>query len=109
MSKPTGILLIAKEREEQINKHGRTIEGDSKINKEKQLSWVASTLISPFKIGSRQKFASMPIDWDEMTLLKMCSKPYKERLIIAGALIAAELDRLTAIEDAHTQDGGQEG
>ncbi len=25
---------------------------------------------------------------------KMCYKPYEERLIIAGALIAAEIDRL---------------
>lgn len=102
MEKQTGIELIAKEREEQINKHGRTVESDSHINKEKQLSWVASTLISPLKIGAREKFASMPIDWDEMTLLKMCLKGYKERLIIAGALIAAELDRLTAIEDTTT-------
>ena len=39
----------------------------------------------------------MPSDWDDTISLKMCSKSYKERLIIAGALIAAELDRLTAI------------
>lgn len=29
----------------------------------------------------------------------MWDKPYKERLVIAGALIAAELDRLNALED----------
>lgn len=50
-----------------------------------------------------------PTGWDKSIWAKMCSKSYKERLIMAGALIAAELDRLTSIEDVHTQDGGQEG
>lgn len=44
-----------------------------------------------------KRLSVMPSDWDDTISLKMCSKSYKERLIIAGALIAAELDRLTAI------------
>jgi hypothetical protein len=32
--------------------------------------------------------------WDKKRLEHMRSKPYKERLIIAGAFIAAEIDRV---------------
>lgn len=93
----TGIDLIKKEREEQILKHGRTTELDIQTNKGKQLADAASILASP-QIGTpRKRLSVMPSDWDDTISLKMCSKSYKERLIIAGALIAAELDRLTAI------------
>lgn len=109
MEKKTGIELIAKEREEQINKHGRTIESDVEINKGWQLSTVASVLVNQSFRSNRQRLTLMPENWDDLICLKMIQKPYKERLIIAGALIAAELDRLTSIEDVHTQDGGQEG
>jgi len=36
-----------------------------------------------------------PNGWDVDIYKKMRNKSYKERLIIAGALIAAELDRLS--------------
>jgi hypothetical protein len=35
----------------------------------------------------------IPSNWDESQWLKMIQKPYRERLIISAALIAAELDR----------------
>ena len=35
-----------------------------------------------------------PNGWDQEIWEKMIRKPHQERLIIAGALIAAELDRL---------------
>ena len=38
------------------------------------------------------------MNWDEDLWQKMCNKSYKDRLIIAGALIAAEIDRLQSIE-----------
>ena len=94
----TGIELIAQERQEQIEKHGRTVESDIEINKAWQLSTAASVLANQFFKSPRQKLNLMPDNWDDEICLKMCNKPYKERLIIAGALISAELDRINANE-----------
>lgn len=87
--KLTGIELIAQERKEQIEKHGRTIEADVKYNNRRQLTSGAKRLIEihPDPLNA-------PNDWDVDTWQRMCRKGYKERLIIAGALIAAEIDRL---------------
>lgn len=94
-----GIELIAEERREQLEKHGRTIERDVKENNHYQLSEAAGLLAAPdpeadFAVTFQE---CCPIDWDESLWVKMMSKPYEERLIIAGALIAAEIDRLNAI------------
>lgn len=102
----SGIELIAEERQEQIVKHGRTIELDVLQNKDGQLCHGASLLLqkfegSPFEHltpGLDDAFRDIvPIGWDEQIYHKMFDKPYKERLIIAGALIAAEIDRLNSI------------
>lgn len=96
----TGIELIALERHEQVVKHGRTINHDKLTNKNNELSEAASELISPVHDSVAQldkKFDYMPFGWDENIWAKMWEKPYKERLIIAGALIAAEIDRLQAM------------
>ena len=90
----SGIELIAKERKEQIEKHGRTIESDVEINQRGELSAAAATLIS----ASGIRFKVIPIGWDNFLWKKMCDKPYKDRLIIAGALIAAEIDRIQFME-----------
>lgn len=92
----TGIELIAKERQEQIEKHGRTIESDVNCNNHYQLSQAASLLIGEVLIEDYEASPSemCPSEWDEGIWEKMCRKPYKDRLIIAGALIAAELDRI---------------
>lgn len=91
--KKTGIELIAKERQEQIEKHGRTIEKDVSENDNEQLSLGALMLLSvDYEEGIDH--ASYPEGWDEEICTKMIGKSYEERLIIAGALIAAELDRL---------------
>lgn len=88
----TGIELIAEERKEQIEKHGRTIENDVQQNGSYQLSIGASKLLAyPAECNNYQL---PPNGWDIDVYTKMRNKPYKERLIIAGALIAAELDRL---------------
>lgn len=93
----TGIELIAKERNEQILKHGKTIVQDVTINRGCQLADAATVLASPLIGTPRKRLSLMPSDWNDMLSLKMCSKSYKERLIIAGALIAAEIDRLNAL------------
>jgi hypothetical protein len=83
----TGIQLITKEREEQLLKHGKTIESDSEKNDMGQLKWVAQSLIT-------ELIEDYPSDWDSEMFDKIMDKTEIERLTIAGALIAAEIDRI---------------
>jgi len=89
----TGIELINDERNEQIDKHVRALEYDASFNTDCQLGTAACTL-------AYEEIEALPIfpptNWDEDLWAKMIAKPYKERLIIAGALIAAEIDRVNA-------------
>lgn len=95
-----GIELIAKEREEQIKKHGRTVEQDVKYNNYNQLSIFASTLCSVETENiDLENVDFVPQDWANYQAEYMLKKTYKERLIIAGALICAEIDRLKAVEE----------
>lgn len=95
----TGIELIAKERQEQLEKHGISIENDATYNKAYQLTEGAAILATEMFPTSRKRFAAMPSDWGDQQCLKMCNKPRFQRLVIAGALIAAELDKILAVEE----------
>lgn len=105
----TGIELIAEERNEQIEKHGRTVASDVEYNVCGQLSFAVVALASEYdatgnKGGSDENRINhferwRPIGWDKEQWMIMISKSYRERLIIAGALAAAEIDRLQAIEN----------
>lgn len=88
----TGIELIADERQEQIEDHGRTIEHDVQHNQNFQLSEAAGmlTILDPNDLPH----IIAPTGWDEWHFKCMMDKPYEDRLVIAGALLAAELDRL---------------
>ena len=88
----TGIKLIAEERNEQITKHGRSVMQDCAYNKDGQLAEAALRLIDG------EPGQSPPDGWDEKIWDKMVRKPRFERLIIAGALLAAEVDRLIVEE-----------
>ena len=91
-----GIELIAKERQEQVEKHGITVESDVEINSQGELAQVASLLAyKPFMYA--QDNDDIPDGWDREVFLHMYNKNDIERLSIAGALIAAEIDRLQAI------------
>lgn len=92
----TGIELIAHERQEQIEKHRRTIESDVTNNGYKQLSEAAKLLLNDPRHLSSDHIDEevVPFNWDVDVFRYMMDKPYMERLIIAGALIAAELDRI---------------
>ncbi len=97
----TGIGLITKERIEQIEKHNRSIVKDVELNNDKQLSIGAEALISKdwsYGFDNENDFNLCPDGWDYEVWMKMYNKPYKERLVIAGALIAAEIDRIQATE-----------
>lgn len=92
--KKTGIELIAAERREQIEKHGRTTDQDEVVNNLFQLSNAASALCKhELTILDTHP---VPTRWSRTIWTRMMNKTYKERLIIAGALIAAEIDRLQA-------------
>lgn len=95
----TGIELIAEEREDQLIEHGRSIAQDVRQNRSGQLTQAATALISESETDSEEvemMMGLMPGTWTNAVCLKMCRKSYKARLIIAGALIAAEIDRLQA-------------
>lgn len=95
----TGLELITQERHEQITKHGRTIEQDKAQNNECQLTDAATALVIAVPEGMENAYLQChgnfpPVGWNREIWNNMLKKPYKERLVIAGALIAAELDRI---------------
>ena len=83
----TGIELIAKERHEQIAKHGRTVSRDYTENSNEELVDAATSIIQANPIY-------WPNSWDAQVLAKIRKKGRKEQLAIAAALLAAEIDRL---------------
>ena len=93
----TGIQLIADERhEKQIKKHGFTGEHHAQHPEwydKGQLLQAAVQLISREPIESD----SYPENWDKGWFADLLCRSYKERLVIAGALIASELDRIMAL------------
>lgn len=95
-TKKTGAELIAEERREQIEKHGRTIVYDINNNPFGQLRYGAIYLMQSSWVARANK---IPEAWDRGIWLKMCEKSYVERLTIAGALIAAEIDRILTLNE----------
>lgn len=83
----TGVEKIAQERLEQKVKHHRSIKSDYELNADYQLVEAAINLLR----GGR---SPAPENWNEDVWIKMTLKSDEERLVIAGALIAAEIDRL---------------
>lgn len=82
----TGIELIAEEREKQIAK-GYTLQHDTKVNNGSGLEMAAMGTL----LGNPGSF---PADWDTTSVEHICDHSKLDRLIIAGALIAAEIDRV---------------
>lgn len=104
----SGIELIADERNRQITVKNRTVQSDVEFNNWKQLSEAASLLCIERYAHLRDNHdvfetdeygPAVPFKWSVESFQKMMEKPYKQRLIMAGALIAAELDRLNATEE----------
>ena len=90
----SGIELIAQERKEQIEKHYRTLEADKAFNSQP----TGYREMTPLTLQASRLLDSSLLwrveHWNREITDKMEGKPYKERLIIAGALIAAEIDRI---------------
>lgn len=93
----TGIELIAAERQKQIDKHGFTGYHHAchpEWYDNFQLQYAATTLLMHEFEEVVDTVDNLPDGWDQDWFDKLNAKQRKERLIIAGALIAAELDRL---------------
>ena len=86
----TGIELIKKERQEQIQKHGFDQKHDS-LHVDKSLIDAATYLLT--NCGSY-----FPISWSLDWKNRFDKKSEIECLVVAGALIAAEIDRRLAQE-----------
>lgn len=82
-----GVEAIAAERSKQIQKHGYTPQYDATANVEGQLVVAAAALLL------RIPDIKAPKGWFEDQMCKMKELPDCEFLAIAGALIAAHLDR----------------
>lgn len=97
----SGSVLIAEEREEQILKHGYTLQEDQDRYSEEVTGNYAepSDLIIAAVASIHAKKEMFPYSWRTSPFVdKICAKTYKDRLVIAGALIAAEIDRVQAEE-----------
>lgn len=81
-----GIIKIAAERNEHVEKHGFDLDHD-KTNNKGELANVAVAIIT----GDNTHF---PKWWGTQFLVRAAGKSRIEKLAIAGSLIAAEIDRL---------------
>lgn len=89
----SGIDLIAKERQRQIDAEGWTAEHDDG-HADAQMALAASGYLVAYRLGGEWK--NPPIDWPTEWGKKWW-KPSPDpirNLVKAGALIAAEIDRL---------------
>ena len=95
----SGLELIAQERQKQITKHGFTGKWQAErpaYYETGQLLDVAKTMLN-MDIVLRDH--PTPLNWDPVWYTRLTEKPFDERVVIAGALIVAELDRLESIEE----------
>ena len=92
-----GVELIAIERnEKQIEKHGFT----AKHHAEHPEWYDRGQLIEAAHILSMKEIKSclVPFNWDAEWFKNLCLRSHKDRLIISGALLASEWDRLEYIQ-----------
>jgi len=91
-----GVSLIAQERHEQKTKHGYTDEFQAQnpqYYSDGQLTDAAHYAIT---------LHGWPASWGNTEAReRIAQKSYRDRLIVAGALIAAEIDRLQTLSTTH--------
>ncbi len=88
-----GVYLIAAERHRQLTEEGFTFEHDDVTNNDEQLASAAAFYATPERYG-------------QMTVFWPWGNPHKKRqhtrlrqLVVAGALLAAEIDRILRTGD----------
>lgn len=84
---PTGISLIAAERQEQIVKHCFSVQNDSEYYSNNELLMAADFALHEGNL-------IFPKNWDDKYANKIKAKDRIGQLKVAGALIAAEIDRM---------------
>lgn len=92
----TGVELIAEEREKQIKKHGYNVSHDYDY-KDKELLYAALAYLKQSIFGNALQTESYAFEdwpWD---MKYWHNDGYIENLKKAGALIAAELDRVNVV------------
>lgn len=89
----TGVRRIADERLSQLN-NGKSVLRDMILNSAGQLADAAAALV----VNSIAEHFS-PEGWEPKYWSALINKPYIERLTIAGALIAAQIDVIQAREN----------
>ncbi len=87
MKPKTGIELIAQEREKQIKRHNLTVTFDRWHNPDGELKTAAIALL-------KHEYKEFPLSWNDIKCRRLLRNPPIKRLAIAGALIAAEIDRM---------------
>ncbi|MBD8081110.1 hypothetical protein [Chryseobacterium caseinilyticum] len=95
-----GIQELAAERQKQIDKHGFTAEhhvNHPEWYENKQLIVAAASLLLQ-DLTPEQASGDFPENWDEKWFADLLSRSEAERVIIAGALLAAELDRKNELD-----------
>ncbi len=85
-----GALLIANERDEQIIKHGFSAEKDTEFYNNAELVQAALFSLHP-------EIFAFPGNWNVIYKDKIINKNLLDRYKVAGALIAAEIDRLISL------------
>lgn len=85
-----GHMLIGEERMEQLTKHGFTLDTDREYNQ--------GELIAAMRFCLTLKDEVWPAGFSETIRENIKTKNKIQRLTIAGALIAAEMDRLRSIQ-----------
>lgn len=84
MKKMTGAEMISKERKEQIEKHNFTVENDSRYSR--------NELIKGALFAINSDVFEWPRGWDSGFRNTILKKTKPQRLAIAGAFLAAEID-----------------
>lgn len=97
----TGIELIAEERQEQIEKHGWSKDYDKKKHFEGSLVRAACAICYDSELDNPANFSAPDWAWEirehKQRVYRGHEKEEKiSRLKVAGALIAAEIDRLNS-------------
>lgn len=93
MEELTGAQMIAKERQEQIEKHGWSLDQDQ-YYANGELAQAALYCMEPDHF-------EWPRKWDGYFKNKIDSKSDINQLVVAGAFIAAEIDRLLRLKEAN--------
>lgn len=82
----TGIELIATERQEQLKKHGFDVTNDTYYSK--------NELVKAAMFALNPNAFAWPQGWDRHFEEKIRGKDRVSQLKVAGAFIAAEIDRI---------------